>query len=164
MKACAVIRPSLSRGIALLEVLLCSFILATGILAVLNMQALALGTAQTSAHLMRAEWLLNDILERMKANPTGFSAALESGAGGGLLGRCETLNGCTAAQLATHDLAQWQQRLTEWLPGGHGEIQPANWADFPSSATLYHVQVRWHGNDAGRGDAPVPRSSAMVAL
>lgn len=164
MKTYAAISSAPSRGTALLEVLLCSFILATGVLAVLNMQTLALGTTRASEHLMRAEWLLNDMLERMKANPSGFAAALEIWPTGHILARCETLSGCTAEQLAAHDLARWYQRLAEWLPGGYGEINPARWAEFPQTARLYLVHVRWQGNDPGDSHAAMPGSSAMVAL
>lgn len=164
MKTLVTISTGASRGIALLEVLLCSFILATGILAVLNMQTLALGTVQSSTHLLRAEWLLNDMLERMKANPSGFAAALATGPNGRVVEHCETLSGCTVRELAAHDLAGWQQQLAELLPEGYGEIEPATIPDFPSTAALFRVRVRWQGSDQGNGYMPAPVSGAIVVL
>lgn len=164
MKTPVTITIGTNRGIALLEVLLCSFILATGVLAVLNMQTLALGTVQSSAHLLRAEWLLNDMLERMKANPPGFAAALATGPNGRVSEYCETVSGCTVRELAAHDLAVWHQRLAALLPGGYGEIEPATIADFPSTAVLFRVRVRWQGSDQNNGYMSAPVSSAIVVL
>lgn len=164
MKTFISISTGASRGIALLEVLLCGFILTSGILAVLNMQALALGTVQSSTHLMQAEWLLNDMLERMKANPSGFAAALTSGPNGRVFEHCETVSGCTVRELAAHDLAGWQQRLAELLPEGYGEIEPATIPDFPSTAVLSQVRVRWQGSEQGNGDMSAPVISAIVVL
>lgn len=161
MKSRPAIRPGSSQGIALLEVLLCSFILATGIMAVLNMQTLALGAAQGNGHLLRAEWLLHDMLERMKANPSGFSTALAANPTGVILERCESPGGCSTAELAAHDLARWHRRLAELLPGGYGEIEPATVTGFPPAVELYRVHVSWQVSD---GYSPAPGSSAIVVL
>jgi len=164
MKTLAAIRSGPIQGVALLEVMLCSFLLASGLVAVLSMQTLALGNAQTSGHLLRAEWLLNDMLERMKANPSGFIATLAAEPNGRVRGHCESISGCTAEELAAHDLARWHQRLAELLPGGYGEIRPATLPGFPLAARLYQVRVRWQGNDQDYGFASAPDSSGMVAL
>lgn len=148
----------------MLEVLLSSFILATGILAALNMQTLAVGTAQTNGHLLQAEWLLIDILERIKANPSGFSVALAAWPDGQSDARCESPTGCTTTELAAHDMAGWQRRLAERLPGGYGEIEPVTMAEFPSPVAAYRVSVRWLGSENSGGDAQMPVSSGIVVL
>ncbi len=164
MKIHAARRAGFARGIALLEVLICSFILATGIVAVLNMQTLAVGVTLNSGHLLQAEWLLNDILERIKANPSGYQVALATGADGHVHDYCETLTACSAAELAEHDLARWQQRLAERLPGGYGTIEPVALPAFPPAARPYRVRVHWQGSIHGHGPASSPVSSGIVVL
>jgi type IV pilus assembly protein PilV len=164
MKAPAPVSFGPGRGLALLEVLLSSFILATGLLAVLNMQTLAVGTAQTNGHLLQAEWLLHDMLERIKANPSGFGVALAAWPDGQSDARCESPTGCTTTELAAHDLAGWQRRLAERLPGGYGEIEPVTMAEFPLPAATYRVSVRWLGSGNNDGDAQLPASSGIVVL
>jgi len=149
---------------ALLEVLMSSFILATGILAVINMQTLAMGTVQTNGYLLQAEWLLNDMLERSKANPTGFIVALSTWPDGRFNARCESPAGCSMAELAAHDLADWQRRLAERLPGGYGEIEPVTIRELPSPATPYRISVRWQGSKNSGRDTQVPVSSGIVVL
>lgn len=154
---------------ALLEVLISSVIMATGMLAMLSMQTLALGTTLANSHLLQAEWQLNDLLERMKANPEGFAASLPTHPRGHVTMQCETVPGCSPAELAAHDLARWHQRLEALLPAGYGEISAATIEDYPLSARVYRVRVRWLGQDGrsregGGGAVQMPVSSGIVAL
>lgn len=152
-----------ARGVALLEVLVSSFIMATGMLAMLSMQTLALGTAQRNADLLQAEWLLNDMLERMKANPGGFVLALQAQPGGRVNTLCETLSACSPAELALHDLANWYHRLETLLPAGHGEISVLEIPGYPPSSRVYRVRVGWQGQQGG-GARQIPASSGIVVL
>lgn len=152
-----------ARGVALLEVLLSSFIMATGMLAMLSMQTLALGTAQRNADLLQAEWLLNDMLERMKANPGGFVLALQAVPEGRVTALCETLSACSPYELAAHDLASWHYRLETLLPAGHGEISVMQIPGYPPASRVYRVRVRWQGQHGG-GARQIPASSGIVVL
>jgi Tfp pilus assembly protein PilV len=143
---------------------LASFILGTGILAVLNMQALALSTSQNNSHLLRAEWLLNDMLERMKANPFGFLTALQLLPEGKINAQCESAPGCSPEELAAHDLARWRQRLTASLPEGHGEIEATTIAGYSHSARVFRVTVRWQGSRGSGRATQMPDSSGIVVL
>ncbi|OFE11031.1 type IV pilus modification protein PilV [Pseudohongiella acticola] len=151
-------------GIALFEVLLTSFILAAGILAVLNMQAMAVATSQNNSHQQRAEWLLHDMLERMKANPQGFWHALQVSPDGEPNAQCLTMTGCSPAELAAHDLANWQQQLVETLPVGSGEIKSTTLAGYPHTARAYRVSVHWQGSQGSGSATQRPDSSAIVVL
>lgn len=154
----------LNYGMALLEVLISSLIVATGILAVLSMQTQALATTQTNRHFLQAEWLLNDMLERMKANPAGFAQSLENTPQGEITVACETSVGCSSTELAAHDLAQWYWRLEALLPAGRGEIALTSLAGFPDAARVYRVLVQWHGSKDDSHIGSIPHSSAIVVL
>ena len=149
------------QGIALIEVLLSSFIMTTGILAVLSMQTMALARAQTNSHLLQAEWLLNDMLERMKANPSGFAISLQARPQGLVKAQCETMSGCSPAELAAHDLARWHHRVVSLLPAGNAEIRSMTVAGYPESARAYQVFVRWQKD---QGTLAMPVSSGIVVL
>ncbi|MEX0738476.1 MAG: type IV pilus modification protein PilV [Pseudohongiella sp.] len=150
-----------SRGIALIEVLLSSFIMTTGMLAVLSLQTMALGRTQVTSHLLQAEWLLNDMLERMQANPRGFDRSLQTTPRGRITPRCETLSGCSPAALAAHDLARWHHQVETRLPGGNAEIVPTTVQGYPDSARIYQVSVLWQ---TAQGPLALPGSSAIVVL
>lgn len=153
-----------SGGMALVEVLLSSLLVTTGMLAVLSMQTQALATAQSNRQFMQAEWLLNDMLERMKANPGGYARALTSTAQGEVNVACETPAGCSSMALAAHDLALWYGRLESSLPAGHGEITPTSMPGFPDAASVYRVLVQWHDYAGDSHGAAMPHSSSIVVL
>ncbi|HDZ10294.1 type IV pilus modification protein PilV [Pseudohongiella sp.] len=164
MKTSSVNAPQKHCGMALLEVLLSSFIIATGIAAVLSMQALGVGTVQANRHFLQAEWLLYDMIERMKANPAGFAASLANMPQGQVNVDCESRTGCWYIELAAHDLAQWHWQLQSLLPSGRGEIVPTPMAGYPDAARVYRVLVRWHGSEDDEQFASMPLSSGVVVL
>ena len=149
------------QGIALVEVLLSGFIMTTGILAELSMQTMALARAQTNSHLLQAEWLLSDMLERMKANRSGFVISLQVLPRGLVKAQCETVSGCSPAELAAHDLARWYHRVATLLPTGNVEIRPVTVAGYPESARTYQVFVRWQTD---QDTWAMPVSSGIVVL
>lgn len=135
--------------------------MATGVLTVLSMQTLALSRTLANTHLLQAEWLLNDMLERMKANPAGFASSLSDQPTGQLTPQCETVSGCSPVQLAAHDLAYWYQRVETLLPGGGADVVPATLDGFPDSTPAYQLRVHWqNGQDA----LTMPVSSGVVVL
>lgn len=151
-------------GTALLEVLLSSFIIATGVAAILTMQTLGTATTQANRHFLQAEWLRNDMLERMKANPAGFAAALTNMPQGQVSADCESRVGCSYSELAAHDLAQWHRRLQSLLPSGHGEIEPTTMTGYPDAASVFSVRVSWQGSERDKAVAALSVSSGIVVL
>ena len=160
-KSNAVSKPGRHGGIALIEVLISSFIMATGMLAVLSMQTMALSRVQANTQLLQAEWLLNDMLERMKGNPLGFASVLPARPGGQQMAHCQTRTGCSPAELAAHDLVRWHERIETLLPGGRGEVLPVSLTVYPEGKPIYQVRVVWQ---LGQGDLQMPVSSGLVAL
>jgi len=82
----------------MIEVLLAVVILAIGLLAGSKMQLLGLNATQGAMMRSHATMAVNDIIDRMRVNPSTDSPPADPG--------CAT-SGCTPAQLAQHDLRVW---------------------------------------------------------
>ncbi len=64
------------------------------------------------------------------------------------LAGCKTTGGCTAAQLAQNDIAEWNADLAAALPGGTGSVAVAG--------GIYTISVNWDDNRDGLVDANDP--------
>jgi type IV pilus assembly protein PilV len=104
-------------GMTFIEVLIALFIMVTGILGAVAMQAT---TKQGSFDAMQrslASALAQDIVERMRGNDSATLSdyAASSPYGSGKIVSSPTCNSaaalCTAAQMVTHDLFGWEQSL-----------------------------------------------------
>ena len=143
------------RGFTLLEVLIATVIMAVGILGVAGLQVVSL--QQNRSSLLRAEALqiADDILDRMRANPTQSYATVQFTDPPSSSARdCVALS-CSASQMADYDVAQWKCLISpldpstsdpyaictsfgitgSTLPGGEGEITLVSGAEI--------VKVRW---------------------
>lgn len=114
-------------GFTLLEVLIAVLVLSLGILGV----GAALVTAQRSASssylAQQSAQLAQNIIERMRQNPTGaesFSYNLNytGGAVAAPSTSCTGGSACTAQQQAAYDLWQWQNSLNAALPGANASV------------------------------------------
>lgn len=109
------------RGVTLIEVLVALFILSTGILGAVAMQASAKKGSFDAMQRSMASSLAQDIIERMRGNDALLANNILNGYngtnyGGGTLAvptiRCDTVaNICTPTQLRTNDLYEWEQNL-----------------------------------------------------
>ena len=128
-----------NRGFSLIEVLVSVVIMSVGILGVAGLQVLSL--QQNRSSMMRAEALQlgNDILDRMRANPTRDYAGVDFDDPPAGNENCIT-NSCTTAEMMTYDIAQWKCAINSEdaldvtyplcasygiagaLPGGEGAI------------------------------------------
>ncbi|MFO1400804.1 MAG: type IV pilus modification protein PilV [Steroidobacteraceae bacterium] len=107
----------MARGFGLVEVLVTLAIAGIGLLG----QALLLqhGLAAESAALRRAQatTLLAALAERMRANAAARADyALPAGAPSPALPACAASAGCTPAESATADLAEWLEQVAAALP------------------------------------------------
>ncbi|WP_371186353.1 type IV pilus modification protein PilV [Thalassotalea maritima] len=105
-------------GMTLIEALVAFFILAAGILGAISMEASVKKGSFDAMQRSLASSLAQDIIERMRANDgTGsFLTAYNGTFGSGALTQPANLCNnaaslCTAAQIATADLYQWEQAL-----------------------------------------------------
>lgn len=118
-------RKASARGFTLVEMLVAIVVLAIGLLGIAK---LSLGTMQANGSaLMRttANQLIQQIVDDMRANQIqatqNLSYNIALGVNPGAAPSCVTA-ACTAAQIATFDLALWYQQLTTLLPSGQGSV------------------------------------------
>ena len=104
-------------GFTFLEMLIALAILATSIVGVVGMQALAKKSAFDAQQRVLATALANDIAERMRVNTQGVIDGFYSGTHSSFtsdtgLNRCiNAATPCNAAQIAANDLYEWKMAL-----------------------------------------------------
>ncbi|REL34765.1 type IV pilus modification protein PilV [Thalassotalea euphylliae] len=150
-----------SRGMALIEVLVALFILATGILGAVAMQTTAKKGSFDAMQRSLASAMAQDIIERIRSNDVS-EAILESYEGNyGENARplpdnlCNNVaSPCTAQQIATNDLYEW----TNALQGANSKLSNNNTGGLidargciTHNAQLVTVVVSWAGRSEVKG-------------
>jgi len=123
--------PQRQTGITLMEALVAIVVTALGVLGILGSQLRTLADTQTSVHRAQAIRLIEDLSERMRANP---NARLAYPVGGGvnnlywisdwdqmppvLSDDYCSVNQCDLRQLANYDMQQWKKSVSALLPQG----------------------------------------------
>lgn len=108
-------------GLSLLEVLIATVVLSAGLLGLASLQIAGMKTTHNSYQMQQATWLVNDLLERMRANkPEVFRVPTSTAPVPYLVSstsadycipanvpavNCQT-NQCTGTQMATDDIYQ----------------------------------------------------------
>ena len=177
-------RRSRQSGFSLLEVLIAIVVTSIGLLGLAAMQATGLRNNHSAYHRSQATVLAYDIADRMRANTSleitydrtdRSGTFVNTGAIDNYLTRfmtlsaadvqadCETASGCTIAQMAENDLANWNTALTTAIPGATATITCADEevclvendpdVDEPN---IYTISVNWDDNRDGLVDANDP--------
>lgn len=110
------------RGTTLIEVLISLLILSIGLLGMTGLQTVSLRNTQSAYFRTQASISSNDIVERIRANLQGVEAGNYDANAGSVTAACNTIAGCTAAQLAANDIAEWKVALAADLPSGVGTV------------------------------------------
>lgn len=142
----------LQRGTSLIEMLVAVLLLSIGLLSMVGLQANALKLSKEAQFRSTATDLANTFAEAAKANLTGalggnynYTQAYAPAAGPvAVPGTCrDGATTCTAAQVATDDLASWRESARLNLPGGSlfAVLQPGG-VNTPASIDLW---VLWQG-------------------
>lgn len=140
------------RGLSLIESLVAIFVTALGILGILGVQMRTLTDTQTSVRRAQAVRLIEDLSERMRANPNAL-AVLDHYASGwannmpptdGRDPRCGT--GGASAALAGTDLCEWKAAVARTLPSGQANIFTAP-AEGSSNRRQLGVMIAWRENE-----------------
>lgn len=108
-------------GFTMIEVLIALIVLSVGLLGLAGLQSAGLRFNQSAAMRSQATQLAYDMADRMRSNVVASDAGDYLGAAG-LTASCHTTTGCTPAEMAADDLAQWNQAIQRYLPGGAGLI------------------------------------------
>lgn len=130
----AVSTPTAQRGVSLIEVLVAILIVSLGVVSMAGLLAKSAQLGKASEFRAMAALLGADMADRMKANIGGVKAGNYNLTPAGLLAaapanaamacdQAAMVVSCTVPQMATYDLAQWQQTLFNSIPSGTGYIQ-----------------------------------------
>lgn len=153
------------RGFSLMEALVTVLVISIGLLGVAGLQAAAKKANYEAVQRTTATLLAQDMIERLRAN----AGELDEFAGKTVTGNtltepspvCNTANPCKPAQLAAHDLWEWEQMLygaTERQAGSTtsagytgGLVEPTGCIAGPAGGGVgtYTVTIAWHGSAAG---------------
>ncbi len=155
--------PSCPRGFTLVEVLIALTLLSIGMLGNARMQLFS--TQATHAAYLRGQAVLmvESFIDRMQANSTGVLAGNYNSADVANYTAPQNNNctetallpavSCTPAQLAGQDSWEWQQTLTNLLPGGGGtsciDSDPDDALLCDGVGTIYSIRVNWTRMETG---------------
>lgn len=133
------------RGFSLVEALVALVVLSVGLLGVAALYVSALRFGRNALLRSDAVTLASDMADRIEANSGGGAGyALAAGATNTAVAAC-SVGGCTAAQMATTDKAQWKALLAQALPAGTGTIA----VDTTTTPTTYTITVNWTEPNVG---------------
>jgi type IV pilus assembly protein PilV len=139
-------------GFTLIEVLVAVVVMSVGILGVAGLQVISL--QQNRSAMLRAEALQigNDMLDRMRANPNEDYAPVTFAAAPASPNDC-VAGACTAAQMASYDIAQWKCSINSEdgdgdqyaVCEGYGIVGslPGGEASITETDGIHEVIVRW---------------------
>jgi type IV pilus assembly protein PilV len=135
---------SQQRGITLIESLVALVVLALGVLGLIGFQLQTLRDTRDSVGRSRAIVSVQDIAERMRANPNATAANYTSGfaAVAAPNPNCTTA-ACSVVELAAFDVWRWKANVAAALPGGQAAITPS-----ATDARQFAVMVGWLENQA----------------
>ncbi len=96
-------------GFSLLEVLIAALVLSVGLLGLAGLQIAGMKTTHNSYQVQQGTWIVQDLLERMRANRPGVVAGNYTVSSYGACGTaptCTNVANCTASETAAIDLYQ----------------------------------------------------------
>jgi type IV pilus assembly protein PilV len=130
-------------GFTMVEVLVALVVLAIGLLGIAALYLNSLQSGRTAIYRTEAINLAADLADRIRMNRTAQAAYgtlyadVETP-----VAACATTGGCTDAELASTDLANWKNDIAQRLPGGQGQVTVTAPVGVDEPAT-YVVSIRW---------------------
>jgi len=155
----------------MLEVLIAIVIFSFGLLGLLGLQLVGLAGIHSATLRSIAVAKAYDLSDRMRANLAGVNAGAYNNAGAGTDNACRAVHFmdthatpavCTPAQLAQDDLKDWNQALSNLLPGGVGVVCIDSTPDDSSCdgiGSSYAIKVWW--NDKPKNQVAVTKRVSM---
>lgn len=135
-------------GFTIVEVLISLLILSVGLMGLATLQVVGLQNTQGGAQRAQAANLAYDITDRMRTNPAAVTAgsynvAAPVGAPNPapivMVDCFGAAANCSTAQMAAHDLGQWQTQLGAYLNNGTGAIATVD----NGTTTQVTVTIQW---------------------
>lgn len=160
---------SVQRGISLLESMIAIVLVALGVLGILGVQLRTLADTQTAVRRAQAIRLIEDLSERLKANPAALAPGVLSryevdwGDVTGAVPGCA--NGCSPADMARADIAQWKQTVASTMPLGDANVSIVT-DTTPNTNTRAQlaVMIRWRENERQRDGDTDAQTAAYKTL
>lgn len=120
-------------GFNLIEVMIALVIISVGLLGLAGLQVSSLKQNQSAYYRSQATLLAYDIADRMRANMNEVDAgsyfAASGAEGTDCINYTGSATGCSASDMASHDLWEWQGTLRDELPIGGGRVCRSDLAD-----------------------------------
>lgn len=124
------------RGFGLVESLVALVVVSVGMIGIAVLYGQGLSASRTALNRTQAVNLAADMADRVRTNRRGGA----SYGGAGADNNCEAGGGtdCTTAQLAAHDVWEWQAQVNALLPGGAGTVVYTG-----TTPPTYTIRVGW---------------------
>jgi type IV pilus assembly protein PilV len=150
MKSRKFIMKKSQSGITLLESLVAIVVTALGILGILGVQMRTLTDTSTTTRRAQAVRLIEDLSERMKANPNALvelNNYVSNFADTPTAPNCTA--GCDNAQLVKYQLAAWKKSVSDQLPVGKASvfIPPAENGVAAGQRRQLGIMIAWRENE-----------------
>ncbi|MCS5563413.1 type IV pilus modification protein PilV [Marinobacter sp.] len=129
-------------GIGLIEILVAVLVLGIGILGVASTQVVSMQMNSQSQNRSQAVMLAEDLLDRIRANPTnpGAYALAQGDAQGADNGACDTSFVAGNGNVTADDLQSWENNLACLLPDAERTVAV--------NGDVVTVTIDWDQNDA----------------
>lgn len=152
-------------GFTLIEVLVTTLVVGLGLLGLAGLQTASLRNTQTAEQRTEAARLAAEMADRMRANMPGVTAGnYHLNSSTSTVG-CFDNSGCTPAEIANDDMAQWRTALRTRLPGGANvtgvvciDSNPNNGSPTPAAPScdaggnVYAIKIWWDDQRTGNPD------------
>ncbi|KQP39980.1 type IV pilus modification protein PilV [Pseudorhodoferax sp. Leaf274] len=139
------------RGFTLLESLIAIVVVALGVLGVLGVQLRTLTETQTSVRRAQAMRLIEDLNERIRANPNALTDAVMSNYvvdwGDVKFQLPDCSSGCGSTDLALRDIFLWKQAVGTTLPLGDATVFRVMDTSGTNTRPQLGVMVGWRENE-----------------
>ncbi len=129
-----------ARGFTMVEVLVALAVLAVGLLGIAALYLDSLRAGRTAIYRTQAVNVAADLADRIRSNrdtPVNYETAVDDAVSP--VAACETADGCTRAEMAQNDLAEWKTQLSALLPNGNGSV-----VVIPGSPSSYVITIQWN--------------------
>lgn len=146
-------RRAAQQGNSMMEVLVSLVVLSFGSLGVAGLQATSKRANHEAKQQLTATFLANDIIEKMRSNPSVLATYAGSSVGGSTISTeptptCSAASPCTAAQLAAHDRWLWEQAIDgaavkQGTSNAGGLVQPTGCISNVNGQV--RVVIAWYG-------------------
>jgi type IV pilus assembly protein PilV len=149
----------------LLEVLVALVVLSIGLIGLAGLQSSSLRLNSSAYMRSQATALAYDMADRVRSNIDAGTAYNDPTATE--KSTCENATGCSAAEMAQHDMFHWNAQIADYLPSGAGTIcldsTPAT-AACDGAGDTYVIRVTWDDDRSGAADVNDPNENILLSF